>query len=95
MNTYKNNKTPQQQYQQQLLQQKDLNMIGMGPHRNYPSSYIGDSLLSYYVPEYFPTTPDHIIAYAEALAGPVLCPALLHLTMSHPGGCNGFRVLSN
>ena len=36
--------------------------------------------------EYFPTTPDYIIAHAEVLGGPVLCPALLHLTMSHPGG---------
>ena len=28
----------------------------------------------------------HITAHAEVLGGPVLCPALLRLTMSHPGG---------
>ena len=48
--------------------------------------YLGESLLSYYVSEYFPTTPDYITAHAEVLGGPVLCPALLRLTMSHPGG---------
>ena len=70
--------------------------------------YLGESLLSYYVSEYFPTTPDYITAHAEVLGGPVLCPTLLLLTMSHPGGvecsgstkmwvqhCNRYRVLDN
>ena len=39
-----------------------------------------------YVSEYFPTSPDYITAHAEVLGGRVLCPALLRLTMSHPGG---------
>ena len=36
--------------------------------------------------EYLRTTPDYITAHAEVLGGSVLCPALLRLTMSHPGG---------
>ena len=38
--------------------------------------------------EYFPTTPLYITAtaHAEVRGGPVLCPAPLHLTMSHPRG---------
>ena len=48
--------------------------------------YLGESLLSYYVSEYLRTTPDYITAHAEVLGGSVLCPALLRLTMSHPGG---------
>ena len=46
----------------------------------------GESLLVYYVCEYFPTTPDYITAHAEVLGGPVLCPAFFRLTMSHSGG---------
>ena len=39
------------------------------------------------MPENFPILPDHITAHADAvvLGGPVLCPALPNLTMSHPG----------
>ena len=48
--------------------------------------YLEEGLLSPYVPEYFPTTPDHITAHAEVLGRPVLCPGLLHLTMSPHGG---------
>ena len=38
------------------------------------------------MPEHFPTLPVYITAHAEVLGGPVLCPALLRLTMFHPGG---------
>ena len=48
--------------------------------------HLGESLLSYFVSEYYPTTPHYITAHAEVLCDPVLCPALHRLTMSHPGG---------
>ena len=36
--------------------------------------------------EYFPTTPEHITAHADILlGGPVLCPSLFRLLISHPG----------
>ena len=38
------------------------------------------------MPEHFLTLPVYITAHAEVLGGPVLCPALLRLTMSPPVG---------
>ena len=35
--------------------------------------------------ESVPSTPDHITSHAEVLDGPVLCPNLLRMRISHPG----------
>ena len=62
-------------------------------------SYLGESLLSYYVSEYIPTNPDHITAHDKVLAGSVfalLFSALKCLLMETPRcGCNRYRVLGN
>ena len=42
----------------------------------------GEKLLSYYVPEHFLTTPDHIPAHAEVLGGTVLCLDYVSLSVT-------------
>ena len=39
------------------------------------------SILPYHIPEYFPPSPDYITTHEEVLGSPVLCTALLTLTM--------------